>query len=104
MLQKKDIVFYDEPQGFYMPGELIPGQVDIRHFRLLMSISSVSNEKMYKALEDILVRGKKRKEACECHGVTQGYLSVKYRHVQMISQTVHRIFSIINTEENTRTE
>ncbi|WP_218670096.1 adhesin biosynthesis transcription regulatory family protein, partial [Salmonella enterica] len=53
MLHESKENFPEEPQGFYQQGELIPGSVDIRHFRLLMTISSVNNEKMYKALEEV---------------------------------------------------
>ncbi|SUG30707.1 fimbriae biosynthesis regulatory protein [Salmonella enterica subsp. arizonae] len=51
MLHESKENFPEEPQGFYQQGELIPGSVDIRHFRLLMTISSVNNEKCIKPLK-----------------------------------------------------
>ncbi|ENU6224482.1 adhesin biosynthesis transcription regulatory family protein [Salmonella enterica subsp. arizonae] len=99
MLHESKENFPEEPQGFYQQGELIPGSVDIRHFRLLMTISSVNNEKMYKALEEVLVYGKSRKEACENNAVTQSYFSVKYRNTQMVSHAVYRIMQFMLTDK-----
>ncbi|MFS6817767.1 PapB/FocB family fimbrial expression transcriptional regulator [Citrobacter meridianamericanus] len=78
-----------------IPGSLVPGQVDIRHFRLLMTLGRIKKQNMQGALEDVLVRGASRGEACERHGVSQSQFSVKYRQLQVLSQTVVRIYPFI---------
>lgn len=77
-------------------GTLTPGQVDIRYFRLLVNVCVLHSPCIQKALEDVLVYGKTRKEACLDNGVSQSYFSVKYRHIQCVSQTVMRICNLIN--------
>ncbi|MDX6840842.1 transcriptional regulator [Hafnia paralvei] len=79
-----------------MLAELVPGQVDIRLFRLLSSICVMHSSNIRQSLEDVLVHGKTRREACEANGVTQSYFSVKYRHVQMVSHTVVRIYELLS--------
>lgn len=81
-----------------MPGTLKPGQVDICHFRLLTVISMIKRKNMQDALEDVLVRGITRREACERHGVSQSHLSVKFRQLQLVSQTVARIYPFIKND------
>lgn len=76
--------------------ELTPGEVDIRLFRLLLSVCVMHSPHIRQALEDVLVHGMSRKEACEANGVTQGYFSVKYRHMQMVSRTVTLICEFIS--------
>ncbi|MBC6504703.1 transcriptional regulator [Citrobacter freundii] len=75
-----------------IPGTLVPGRVDVRHFRLLAAVSMISRKNTQAALEDVLVRGLTRREACERHGVSLSHFSVKYRQLQMISQMVVRIY------------
>ncbi|AMH17462.1 adhesin biosynthesis transcriptional regulator [Hafnia paralvei ATCC 29927] len=72
-------------------GKLIPGQVDIRLFRLLSMVCVMHSPSIRQSLEDVLVHGKNRREACESNGVAQSYFSVKYRHMQMVSHTVAQI-------------
>ena len=79
-----------------MLGELIPGQVDIRLFRLLTTVCVMHSPNIRQSLEDFLVHGKSRREACEANGVTQSYFSVKYRHMQMVSRTVARICEFVS--------
>lgn len=50
---------------------------------------------MQDALEEVLVRGLTRREACERHGVSQSHFSVKYRRLQMVNQTVVRMYPYI---------
>lgn len=73
----------------YLPYELIIGKVDSTYFKLLISISSITSPKMRKALEDILVHGCARKEACIKNNVSQGAVSMKVQHLQYVNQTVH---------------
>lgn len=80
--------------------ELSPGCVDIRYFRLLISISSISNQKLRSALEAVLVNGMSRKEACTNFNVNQGYFSVKYSHLQFVNQTVIRMAIYIKNDFN----
>lgn len=82
-------------------GELTPGQVDIRLFRLLCTICVLHSPNIQQSLEDVLVRGKTRREACEANGVSQSYFSVKFRHMQMVSRTVARICELIYEEGHT---
>lgn len=79
-----------------MLGELMPGQVDIRLFRLLLRVCVMHSPSMRQSLEDVLVHGKSRQEACEANGVSQSYFSVKYRHMQMVSRTVARICEFVS--------
>lgn len=83
-----------------MLGELIPGQVDIRFFRLLTTVCVMHSPNIRQSLEDFLVHGKSRREACEANGVAQSYFSVKYRHMQMVSRNVVRICTLIYEEEH----
>lgn len=81
-----------------IPGVLEPGQVNICHFRLLVTVSMIRKKNMEQALEDVLVRGYTRREACERNGVSQSHFSVKFRLLQMVSQTVVRMYPYIAEE------
>ncbi|EGB2808525.1 transcriptional regulator [Salmonella enterica] len=78
-----------------IPGSLVPGQVDIRHFRLLMTLGRIKKQSMQGALEDVMVRGASRGEACKRHGVSQSQFSVKYRQLQVLNQTAMRMCPFI---------
>ncbi|MEB2307503.1 PapB/FocB family fimbrial expression transcriptional regulator [Citrobacter braakii] len=84
-------------------GVLYPGQVDIRYFRLLVTVCVLHSPGIKQALEDVLVHGKTRQEACRNNGVSQSYFSVKYRHMQMVSQTVFRMCDFISHTRNEAT-
>ena len=75
--------------------ELMPGQVDIRLFRLLSTVCVMHSPSIRQSLEDVLVYGKSRREACEANGVTQSYFSVKYRQMLTVSHNIMRIFELI---------
>ncbi|EKJ6041754.1 transcriptional regulator [Salmonella enterica] len=79
-----------------VPGNMIDGQVDIQYFRLLSTICTVRNERMHRALAGVLVDGMTRREACEMFGVSQSQFSIKYRHMQVVSQTVAKMFPFIS--------
>lgn len=81
-----------EMNSLDIPGTLVPGRVDVRHFRLLAAVSMINRKNMLAALEEVLVGGQTRRDACERHGVSQSQFSVKYRQLQMVSQTVVRIY------------
>ncbi|HCR3450452.1 TPA: transcriptional regulator [Citrobacter werkmanii] len=72
-------------------GELAPGMMDIRHFRLLITICMIRNIRMQQALEDVLVHGLPRQAACKKNTVSQSYFSQKYHHIQMVNSTVMRL-------------
>ncbi|EFO1599859.1 transcriptional regulator [Escherichia coli] len=72
-------------------GELVPGQVHEIHFQLLMEISPVYSDKVILALRDFLVLGFTRKESCERHNVSLGYLSTTLGRIQNISKSVSRL-------------
>lgn len=96
MYQKNDTP--NIPGNPYMrsvPGNLIDGQVDIRYFRLLSTICTVRNEQMQQALASVMVDGLTRREACERFGVSQSQFSVKYRQMQLVSQTVARMLPFL---------
>lgn len=90
----------DECYGrrYSVPGTLRPGLVDIRHLRLLLMLDSISNPRMVMALEDVLVSGLPRREACERSGVSQSHLSVKLRRLQDVNQMVLRIYPFVRNE------
>ncbi|HCW0180999.1 MULTISPECIES: PapB/FocB family fimbrial expression transcriptional regulator [Citrobacter] len=79
----------------FIPGTLEPGRVNICHFRLLIAMGITGKKNMQDALEEVLVRGLTRREACERHGVSQSHFSVKYRRLQMVNQTVVRMYPYI---------
>ncbi len=72
-------------------GILLPGEVSERHFWLLIEISGMHSEKVINALREHLVMGYTRREACEQHGVSQGYLSGALVRIQHLSQTVNNL-------------
>ena len=76
---------------FLIPGEMVPGRVNVKYLRLLLLISNITNPRMCKAMEDVLVYGKSRKEACIDNNVSQGYFSLKYQRLQFNSQTIAKM-------------
>ncbi|MDM2857136.1 PapB/FocB family fimbrial expression transcriptional regulator [Citrobacter sp. Cpo071] len=84
---------------YYSPGELIPGRVNICHFRLLVSVSGIRSPNVCKALEDVMVYGKKRKDACIDNNVTQSNLSIKYHKIQFINYAVVQMHPYISKTE-----
>lgn len=75
-----------------VPGKMIPGLVDPLYFQLLVSVSSQRSAAMVNALEDVLVKGRTRKEVCEEFGVSASNLSVKITKLQLISQTIAMMY------------
>ncbi|WP_370612325.1 PapB/FocB family fimbrial expression transcriptional regulator [Citrobacter meridianamericanus] len=58
----------------------------------------IRKENMLHALEEVLVRGVSRKEACERYCVSQSQFSLKFRHLQMVSQNIVRMYPYIALE------
>ncbi|HBE4293408.1 TPA: transcriptional regulator [Escherichia coli] len=85
-------------RDFRIPGTLIPGKVNKRYFQLLVNISCIRNDSMREALACVMISGMKRKDACELHGVSQSHFSIKYRDLQVISQTIVRMYQYIPNE------
>ncbi|EAX4319138.1 transcriptional regulator [Salmonella enterica] len=83
------------PHTLFIPGEMIPGRVNINYFRLLLLVSNINNPKVCRALEDVFVCGETRKEACRNNGISLGYFSVRYHRLQFISHTVARMYPYI---------
>lgn len=77
-------------------GFLLPGQVHIEHFRLLVDISHINSERILLALELFLVKGLTRQQACNIAGISQSCLSVKLRQMQDISRTVMQMYPWYN--------
>lgn len=71
----------------------MPGQVHEIHFWLLVEISPVYSDKVIQALRDFLVLGFTRKESCERHNVSPGYLSTTLGRIQRISKSVSQMMS-----------
>ncbi|MHA7848021.1 PapB/FocB family fimbrial expression transcriptional regulator [Serratia sp. D1N4] len=76
-----------------LPRALIPGKVAQRYFLLLAAVCTLRGKNMRNALEDVFVNGLSRQEACEKHGVSQSYFSVKYHHMQTVSRTIAMMYS-----------
>lgn len=85
----------EHPHSLLVPGEMIPGRVNINYFRLLLLISGISNPRVCRALEEVFVYGKTRKEACLNNDISSGYFSVRYHRLQFISHTVTRMYPYI---------
>jgi hypothetical protein len=77
---------------YMKPGTLIPGAVDRKYFYNLVEICEITNPKMIGALEQVLVAGKTRKEACGSFNVTVSYFSIKIRQLQSVSILLQDIF------------
>ncbi|MFT2789629.1 PapB/FocB family fimbrial expression transcriptional regulator [Serratia sp. T13T92] len=75
------------------PSTLVPGKVEERYFLLLAAVCTLRSENMRGALEDVLVNGLSRQEACEKHSVSQSYFSVKYHHMQTVNRTITLMYS-----------
>lgn len=88
--------YHQEDNGYYSVGELIPGRVNIYHFRLLVSVSGIRSSNVCKALEEVMVYGKKRKDACLDNNVTQSNLSIKYHKIQYINYAVVQMYPYIS--------
>ncbi|MFS6817163.1 PapB/FocB family fimbrial expression transcriptional regulator [Citrobacter meridianamericanus] len=84
--------YSDTASSRNIPGELKPGKVDPTYFRLLMGVTSQRSVPLLRALEDVLVRGVPRKDVCALYGVNAGNLSTKLSRLQVISQTIARMY------------
>lgn len=87
--------YQQEDNSYYSPGELIPGRVNLCHFRLLISVSGIRSSNVCKALEEVMVYGKKRKDACIDNNVTQSNLSIKLHKIQFINYAVVQMHQYI---------
>lgn len=81
-MDKNSYLYSDRVMG------LRAGQVPQDHFRMLINISNIHSSKVILALEDFLVRGLTRQDACEKHHVAQGYFSISLRRLQELSAQV----------------
>lgn len=81
-----------------IPGNLEPGEVNIHYFHLLLTVCMIRKKNVCDALKDVLVRGLSRREACECNGVSQSTLSIRLRHLQMVSHSVVRMYPYIKEQ------
>lgn len=84
--------YIDTASSRDIPGELKPGKVDPTYFRLLMSVTSQRSAPLLQALEDVLVKGVPRKVVCAQYGVNAGNLSTKITRLQVVSQTIARMY------------
>lgn len=77
---------------YQKPGVLVPGRVEQNYFFSLVEICEISNPKMVGALEQVLVFGKTRREACGQFSVTASYFSIKIRQLQNVSILLQGMF------------
>ncbi|MGY0144666.1 PapB/FocB family fimbrial expression transcriptional regulator [Edwardsiella tarda] len=56
-----------------------------------MDICTINSNAMRQAIEDVLVNGKSRRDACNENKVSQSYFSVKYRHVRRVNSIVIKL-------------
>ena len=77
---------------YQKPGSLTPGLVSRKYLLGLVAVCEISNQNMIKALEQVLVFGIPRKDACERFSVAASYFSIKIRQLQSMSILLHSIF------------
>ncbi|HEN3632480.1 TPA: hypothetical protein U5E30_001029 [Yersinia enterocolitica] len=78
--------------SFNYSRRLNPGSMDKEYIRLLIDISKIRSDKVANALTDYFVLGESRASVCEKHNVNQGYLSLKIKEIQSVSDKVHNAF------------
>ncbi|ELC5340113.1 adhesin biosynthesis transcription regulatory family protein [Salmonella enterica] len=71
----------------------IPGKMPEFQFWLLIEISPIHSEKIILALNDFLVKGYSRKEACGRYNISPGYFSGALGRFQRVSLTVAQLVS-----------
>lgn len=71
---------------------LNPGSIDKEHLRLLIDISKIRSDKVANALADYFVLGGTRTDVCEKYNVNQGYLSLKIKEIQALSEKIYSTF------------
>lgn len=70
------------------PGALRCGEVHPEQFRQLIVLSGMHSTRVIMALEDYLVHGVVRKQACEKHALSASYMSVALGKLQLLSRGV----------------
>lgn len=81
----------DNSMLMYREKLLIVGEVDPIVFLLLIKISSIRSEKVINSLYDYFVAGEPRNIACDRHGVSQGFLSLKIKALHDLSHQIKKI-------------
>lgn len=84
--------------SFQKPGVLIPGRVDQKYFFSLVEICDITNPRMVSALEQVLVFGKTRREACGEFSVAASYFSIKVRQLQSVSTLLQGMFPCASSQ------
>ncbi|AOV97677.1 repressor [Edwardsiella hoshinae] len=67
---------------------LLPGSISEARFWLLIEISPIHSEKVIAALNDYLVLGYTRREACERNNVAAGYFSLSLAKMLRVENVV----------------
>lgn len=75
-----------------MPVNIEPGSIDRNHFYLLLSLTSISSERIKLALEHYFVQGESQRDVCECFDVNSSYFSLKVRVIQDVNRTVLALY------------
>lgn len=76
--------------------EIKPGSICDEQFELLVELSPVYSKKSIQAMRDYLVLGKKRKEVCEQHKVSNGYLSISLGKIYYTHNLVRYLIQFYN--------
>lgn len=84
--------------SFQKPGVLIPGRVDQKYFFSLVEICDITNPRMVSALEQVLVFGKTRREACGEFSVAASNFSIKVRQLQSVSTLLQGMFPCASSQ------
>ncbi|EEK7814074.1 hypothetical protein G3151_005243 [Salmonella enterica subsp. enterica serovar Montevideo] len=75
-----------------MPLSIHPGTIDKYHFKLLLSLTSITSENIKCALEHYFVLGESRKKVCEDFGINSSYFMLKIRLIQDVSRTIVSLY------------
>lgn len=86
----------DNSMLMYREKLLIVGEVDPIVFLLLIKISSIRSEKVINSLYDYFVAGEPRNIACDRHGVSQGFLSLKIKALHDLSHQIKKYQNTFN--------
>ena len=78
-----------------------PGTMEREHLLMPAELSRINSQRVISALDDHLVEGMSRKDACEKNGVAQGYFSIIVRKLfethEIVKNIVFYYDSVINT-------
>ncbi|EEW1127398.1 PapB/FocB family fimbrial expression transcriptional regulator [Escherichia coli] len=68
-----------------------PGSIYHDQLMLLAELAKINSERVISALDDHLVNGMSRKDACKKNNVSQGYLSLSLRRIFYANELISQI-------------